>query len=206
MSTVETSSGFIDFMNTITTYSPLIIASIFTSLSFIFQNFKGILYLALLLINLFLRTLYINFVTEKPIGPTQNPNICKSLSTSSLDNGAGFNMFVYAFTAGYVFLPMFLNNSINFLLLVSFMVYASIDMIWKYSQSCIVDAYSVPLNLIIGLFIGCACVFIVSTASSQSMLFFNEYSSDKEMCSMTTKQKFKCAVYKNGELISTTTK
>ena len=36
-------------------------------------------------------------------------------------------------------------------------------------------------------------------------LFFNEVSSDKEMCSMPTKQKFKCAVYKNGELIGNTT-
>ena len=36
---------------------------------------------------------------------------------------------------------------------------------------------------------------------SSKYLFFNEVSSNKEMCSQPNKQTFKCSVYKNGELI-----
>ena len=35
-------------------------------------------------------------------------------------------------------------------------------------------------------------------------LFFNELSSNKDVCSMPSKQTFKCSVYKNGELLATT--
>jgi hypothetical protein len=37
---------------------------------------------------------------------------------------------------------------------------------------------------------------------SGKYLFFNEVSSNKEMCSQPKKQTFKCSLYKNGELIS----
>ena len=36
---------------------------------------------------------------------------------------------------------------------------------------------------------------------SSQYLFFNEISSNKEICSMPSKQTFKCSVFKNGGLI-----
>jgi hypothetical protein len=33
-------------------------------------------------------------------------------------------------------------------------------------------------------------------------LFINEVNSNKEVCSMPTKQQFRCSVYKNGEMVS----
>jgi hypothetical protein len=32
-------------------------------------------------------------------------------------------------------------------------------------------------------------------------LYINEINTNKEVCSMPTKQQFKCSVYKNGELV-----
>jgi hypothetical protein len=32
-------------------------------------------------------------------------------------------------------------------------------------------------------------------------LFINEINNNKEVCSMPSKQQFKCSVYKNGELV-----
>jgi hypothetical protein len=37
---------------------------------------------------------------------------------------------------------------------------------------------------------------------SGKFLFFNETSNNTQVCSMPKKQTFKCAVYKNGELLS----
>jgi len=54
-----------------------------------------------------------------------------------------------------------------------------------------------------------ACVFAIgsvmimtSSVDRGSHLFFNEISSNAVKCTVPEKQTFKCAVYKNGELIS----
>ena len=38
--------------------------------------------------------------------------------------------------------------------------------------------------------------------TNKNFLFINQVSSNKEICSMPSAQTFKCSVYKNGELIS----
>jgi hypothetical protein len=60
------------------------------------------------------------------------------------------------------------------------------------------------LNVLLGLALSAFIVSLMYSGGSGKYLFFNEVSSDKETCSMPTKQKFKCAVYKNGELIGNT--
>jgi hypothetical protein len=40
------------------------------------------------------------------------------------------------------------------------------------------------------------------TGGSGKYLFFNEVSSNKDICYQPSEQTFKCSLYKNGELIS----
>jgi hypothetical protein len=55
--------------------------------------------------------------------------------------------------------------------------------------------------------LGAACsAFIVSlmySGGSGKYLFFNEVSSNKEICYQPKEQTFKCQMYKDGQLIST---
>ena len=66
--------------------SPIIIASIFTSLSFIYQNPTGVIYLFLLIVMCMIRHNIVDTSTDRT---------CKS-ATSTI--GSGFSAFVFSFT------------------------------------------------------------------------------------------------------------
>jgi hypothetical protein len=52
--------------------------------------------------------------------------------------------------------------------------------------------------------LGAAIAAIIYSSPISGYLFINQTSSDKEVCSMPSKQTFKCSVYKNGELVNST--
>ena len=84
-------------------------------------------------------------------------------------------------------------------------MYFVIDTFVKQRSGC-VDLSNVFVNVIVGFALSATlvCVMINSPGLS-NLLFFNDYSSNKEICTMPKKQTFKCAVYKNGELIGSST-
>ena len=170
----------------------LIIASVFTSLSFIYQNWTGIIYLGLLLIAVSFRySIYKNI-----------NNGCRNSFSGS------FNTYVFMYTFGYVFLPMFIYNDINVPLLVGFICMFIIDTGMKFytinqnSMDGNTDDTCLTYPLLIGdFFSGGTLGFLTSGMMINPLkighlLFFNEISSSKEMCSMKNKQSFKCAVAK----------
>jgi len=54
----------------------------------------------------------------------------------------------------------------------------------------------------LGLASATIIVILMYTGGSGNYLFYNETSGNNTVCSMPSKQTFKCSVYKNGELIS----
>ena len=58
------------------------------------------------------------------------------------------------------------------------------------------------LNVLLGAASSALIVTLMYAGGSGKYLFFNEVSSDKEMCYQPSEQTFKCAVYKDGELVS----
>ena len=46
-------------------------------------------------------------------------------------------------------------------------------------------------------------MFSSDTSSAESAFFITNLNSNKATCSRTKEQQFKCAVYKNGELLKT---
>ena len=71
----------------------------------------------------------------------------------------------------------------------------------RYMKQCITQVSDILLNLVTGAAVGLLIPGLLYVGGSSKYLFFNEISSTKEICSMPKKQNFKCAVYKNGELI-----
>jgi hypothetical protein len=57
------------------------------------------------------------------------------------------------------------------------------------------------LNFVFGFVFAISSVMSIQALGGRKHLYFNEVSSDKEVCSVAKNQTFKCAVYKNGELI-----
>jgi general stress protein 26 len=83
--------------------------------------------------------------------------------------------------------------------------YIFLDIGIKMYEGCISfsnGAAAVLVDLLAGMSLGVLVTTIMYITGNNKYMFFNETSSNKEICSMPKKQSFKCAVYKNGELVN----
>jgi hypothetical protein len=179
-------------------YSPIIVALLVFSMSFIFQNFKGIIYLMWIIIFSWVRS-FLPF----SIGQSKDVNeLCNMVQYSSNANfgNSTFSMFFITFTMVYICGPMIMNKEVNYWILSAFLFYLFLDIGIRRFYGCIQLTY-VLLNIAMGVLAGIGALFAMYSAKMYNYVFFNETSSSKDMCSMPTKQTFKCAVYKNGQLV-----
>ena len=182
----------------LTFFSPIILAVSITSLSFIFQNFKGLIYLGFLLAVCIIRN-YIYMLSGSP--PIVNDRtICNSVQYSKYGNPT-FSAFVFAFTIMYLSMPMFSNGAANLWIFVSLVAYACVDIFIKVYKNCIPKMGDLFLNVLMGLASGAAIVSLMYVGGSGKFLFFNEVSSNKDVCYKPKEQTFRCSVFKDGELV-----
>ena len=143
-----------------------------------------------------------SFVFQSGSIPSQSDGtICTSIQYSKYGNPS-FSAFVFAFTMMYLSLPMFTNGSVNSWLISGLSVYGALDIYMKINKGCIVKTGDLTINLLLGLASSALIVTLMYSGGSGKYLFFNEVSSDKEICYQPKDQTFKCSLYQNGELIS----
>ena len=179
-------------------FSPIILATSITSMSFIFQNFKGLIYLGFLIGCCVVRSFIYMASGADPI--VNDRTICTSIQYSKYGNPT-FSAFVFAFTIMYLSFPMFSNGSVNYWVFISLLTYFFMDIFIKIYKNCIIKTGDLFLNILLGLTSAALIVTLMYSGGSGKYLFFNEMSSDKEMCYQPSKQTFKCQMYKNGELV-----
>ena len=180
-------------------FSPIILATSITSLSFIFQNFKGLIYLGFLIGCCVMRGYFYKMAGANPI--VNDKTICTSIQYSKYGNPT-FSAFVFAFTIMYLSFPMFSNSSVNYWVFISLIAYFFIDLFIKIYKNCIIQMGDLFLNVLLGAASAALIVTLMYAGGSGKYLFFNEVSSDKEMCYQPSNQTFKCSLYSNGELVS----
>uniref|UniRef100_A0A6C0B0H0 Uncharacterized protein n=1 Tax=viral metagenome TaxID=1070528 RepID=A0A6C0B0H0_9ZZZZ len=181
-------------------YSPFIIAICVFSMSFVFQNSKGFIYLGFLIASCITREFLMAISGVKP--KQSSVKMCNDIQYSRYGN-PGFSIFVISFTLFYICMPMFLNKDINYWIFGGLLAFLFMDIGIRYLKSCITDVTDIILNLVTGTAAGLLIPGLMFVGGSSKFLFFNEISSSKEVCSMPKKQQFKCSVYKNGELLTT---
>jgi len=179
-------------------FSPLIVAMIITSLSFIFQNFKGLIYLGFLILACLIREGIYYSNNGKQL--QDDGTICNSIQYSKYGNSS-FSSFVFAFTTTYMAVPMFSNGTANLWLFTAFIAYFFIDIYIKLYEKCITNITGLFLNILAGIFIAYLIISLMTWGGSAQYLFFNEQSSNTEICTQPSTQTFKCKVYKDGELV-----
>jgi hypothetical protein len=179
-------------------FSPIILATGITSLSFIFQNFKGLIYLGFLIGCCLVRSYVYMISGANPA--VDDRTICTSVQYSKYGNPT-FSAFVFAFTIMYLFYPMFSNGSVNFWIFTLLISYFLMDIFIKIYKKCIIKTGDLFLNVLLGAASSALIVTLMYTGGSGKYLFFNETSSNKDICYQPSKQTFKCQMYKNGELI-----
>jgi hypothetical protein len=183
----------------LTFFSPVILATGVTSMSFVYQNFKGLIYLGFLIGCCVVRSYVYMMSGANPI--VNDRTICTSIQYSKYGNPT-FSAFVFAFTIMYLSLPMFSNSSVNFWVFTSLIVYFFLDIFIKLYKRCVIQMGDLFLNVLLGAASAALIVTLMYTGGSGKYLFFNEISSDKEMCYQPSTQTFKCSVYKDGTLVS----
>jgi hypothetical protein len=180
-------------------YSPVILAAGITGLSFVFQNFKGIIYLGFLIGCCVLRSYVYAMAGAQPL--VSDRTVCTSVQYSRYGNPT-FSAFVFAFTITYLTYPMFTNGFVNYWVFIGLLLYFFVDMFIKIYKACIVQMGDLVLNVLLGVASASMIVSLMYVGGSSKYLFFNEMSSDKEMCYQPSNQTFKCTMYHNGEVVS----
>ena len=139
------------------------------------------------------------------------PEICSTgLTNIFIPKDVTYSTYILSFTMMYFFFPMVMVsnqskiNVINYGVLAFFIAYIMLDLFIKSSLHCIPSFFSKLIigNIVSGLFLGGVIAGIIMYGSNlKGYLFINEVNNNKEVCSMPSKQQFKCSVYKNGELV-----
>ena len=140
------------------------------------------------------------------------PIICSTgLSEIFIPKDVLYSTYLLTFTMMYFILPMFMIsvqnnvNVINYGVLAFFICYIGLDIFIKNKLLCIPTetfGKNVSGNILRGIFLGGLIAGIIMYGTQLKVyLYINEINSNKEVCSMPSKQQFKCKVYKDGTLV-----
>jgi hypothetical protein len=205
-------------------YSPLIVVTgVFMSAVFSSNLSKGLTYLMIAIMAVLLRHTamnpynFVKSLTEGSVmtGPqTGGRKKMRNMTGGGIgdcDMGIGkygddstLGLFILSFTMFYICTPMFIINSINWYVLVLFIFYIVADYYAKMSNQCYAGkAVTIFANVLAGVTIGAIASLLIYTYQNDWSMI-NVTSSNKQVCSVTAEQTFKCGVYKNGELIAST--
>ena len=166
------------------------------------QDVKGLIYLGGVLIAIFITVACKNMIKKESENPAYTCELFDFPGNSSSYTVPSLNSVLIAFTFSYLFKPMQDYNQFNFSIIISILILFIIDAVTKITNNC-----TPPLGVISGALIGYVIGFVYYTllksTGNQKLLYLNELQSNNVVCSKPSEQQFKCAVYKNGQLIST---
>ena len=184
--------------------SPYVLIGFFALHSIFNTNFKGVVYIFGVMILLFISNgIFKTFGFNKQDAKTQ---LCTSFFGTPMftDNSIPFGVLIYTFTFCYLLLPMIKTSSMNFPLLMTLLLILCIDIIIQKTYKC-VEYIGIFVTIIIGILVGIMWSAFILYSDSE-LAYHVDFISDKQVCSIPSQQKFKCKVYKNGELITTMSK
>lgn len=200
-----------NIFNSLSFYSPLIICvSVVVFSMFTATMEKAFVFFMWIFVITFLR-----IIVFKGIGTTSQenkiPDVCLTgLTQIFIPKDITYSTYILSFTLMYFLMPMIMlstqskTNAINYGVLAFFIAYIGLDLFIKKSLSCIPKILSTLVigDILSGVFLGGIISGLIMYGTTlKSYLYINEINSNKEVCSMPSKQQFKCRVFKNGELV-----
>ena len=186
--------------------SPFILACFFTLASIFNQDYKGVLYLAGLVLSsvLVIMASYFPIINSIP-HPEAPPEICKLFTMGQTDDISALPLgqSMLTFTFGYLLYPMMKNDLVksNLPTMIFFPLLIAFDFWWNAQNSCY-TWMQLLASAGLGGGIGTLWAYIVSNGGINNDNIYFTSLSEKQTCSKPTKSTFKCNVYKNGKLIS----
>jgi hypothetical protein len=182
-------------------FAPLFLGTFLVLVSVFNQNIKGLIYLGGVLI-----ASVINYAVSMSIGSEPIPSegsICNLVEFPFIPNRynvPNYNSMFIAFTLMYLLLPMLTNSQVNLWMIGTIVSIFAIDAYVKLQYSCTVPR-GITIGGIVGATLGTLWYFLFKFTEMQSLLFFNDLTSNNVVCNRPKNQTFKCSVYKNGQVI-----
>lgn len=192
---------FSNIVQVFSIFAPLFLGTFLVLVSVFNQNIKGLVYLGGVLI-----ASVINYAVSMGIGSEPIPSegtICNLMEVPFIPNRynvPNYNSMFIAFTLMYLLLPMLSNNQINFWMVGTIVSIFAIDAYVKLQYSCTVPR-GITIGGIVGAALGAVWYFLLKFNKFESLLFFNDLTSNNVVCNRPKNQTFKCSVYKNGQVL-----
>ena len=188
---------FKDTFTIISLLSPYLIPLYLLMSSFFNQDLKGLFYLIVLTINVYVTFMMSKFVNIES-GLNSSSNLCNFgpyngmlVSLGSTNNNAlSVNSSIIGFTMAYLGYPMYQNNNVNLSIMVMFMSLFSINAFVQSSNQCSTSV-GVLLGGLIGMLFGYLIVLFFSTSNLKGLMYFSETIDSSKMCKVS-KQRFTC--------------
>lgn len=204
----ETNKIVTDFLTNVSAYSSIVVVfSIFLISLSVANPVKGAIYIGWVLISTVVRICLLLMVTDGSRAE-ELPEVCKKGSIPGmLENydGGRNSIYILCFTFFYVCFPMFISKNVNWYFVWALLVYIAIDCFYKMYNKCFLDISILFGEIIGGSLFGIIISGLMYFLKLTNYLFINNFGSNKEVCSVAGKQTFRCSVYKNGEIISSST-
>ena len=120
------------------------------------------------------------------------------------------DVFISIFSLSYVLLPMIILKSYNIASIIIIIPYTLTNLVLSWYKQCYKDPSFLIGDVFFSIVSGVVSILIIIAYNSslnvtdKNFLFIDSSGSSQEICSMPTKQNFKCNVYQNGQLVTQT--
>lgn len=195
--------SFTDVFRYCMSLAPLFISCFLIMGSVLNQDVKGLVYLGGILIVAILTVGFKRlFRIAKPAA--YNPDTCQVFDLPPLVtefSAPDFNSMFLSFTTMYLVMPMAYGAAqLNALLIIILGIFILGNGVTRYMTKCnnLTDIF---IGNLLGSGLGVGYFFAFWSSNNKKLLFIDNLDSNKVMCNRPSKQTFKCAVYKNGQLI-----
>lgn len=182
--------------------TPVLLIFFMIMISVFNQDVKGLIYLGGVLITIFITVACKNMIKHPSDNPAYTCELFDFPGNASDYTVPSLNSVLIAFTFSYLLKPMQDYNQYNFSIIIAILMLFIIDAVTKLTNNC-----TPPLGVVggglIGYLLGYIYYSLLKATGNEKMLYLNELQSNNVVCSKPSEQQFKCAVYKNGQLIST---
>lgn len=113
-----------------------------------------------------------------------------------------FQVATTMFTLVYLLIPMIYSGLFNPVVVVVLSIMTGINACFLYKKGC-TSLIGILVGFLIGSGLAGIMVALLMASSNRNLLFYNELVSNNAICTRPKKTKFKCSIYKGGELVST---
>jgi hypothetical protein len=172
--------------------APFILVCMLSLTSILYQDFKGIIYIAGLLITSVLAILISTTTTS--FNNTNPELVCQLITLTDVGplSSLPLSIITFTYTAGYMGYIIFKYKlaTQNIPTLIIFPLLILSDMFWQMSHKCS-TSLAILVSTILGMGCGIAWAAIIDTIKNTNLLYFNGIS-NAQTCSRPSKQSFRC--------------